>query len=274
MSRGGGTWEKDQVAPPLPFPIRLGYRDQAAQSGHLLSPPPPRPPSRRSGLGVSAGLWGKGYGPCNRGWGQPGSRREQGKRPLPFSGCPSRLDFKSDTSGMSMRVQSRGRAPPRGSGCGCSGGRRWSGGAQLRPLTQPATLPHRHRGLRGPVTPLRGPASFRSAGDHAAEAGPALRFATPNRGAQGCDRVRPPRAAVRWSTHLAGGTRRQPPSPRALKTAFHLGAQVGGRRGSRRGTHLPARPRGCPRGAAPTAGWGRCRCPGTSTPPSPGGTAS
>lgn len=160
QTAGGQIW----VPASLPFPSRLGYRDRDAQSGHLLSPPPPGPPSRRSGLGVPAGLWGRAYG-RRRGWGQPDSQQEQGGRPLPLSGCPSRLDFKSDTSGMSMRAQSRGLAPWRGSGCGCSGPAGW--GVAARTLTPTRRVAAPSPRTARPRDPAAGPTSFRSAGDHA-----------------------------------------------------------------------------------------------------------
>lgn len=129
MSRGGGTRGTDAVASPSAFPYQAWLSRPSRPVWPLVVATTSPAAFPALGLGVPEGLWGKGYGARNRGWGPPGSRQEQGRRPLPFSGCPSRLDFKSDTSGMSMRVQSRGRAPPRGSGCGRSGGRRWGGGA-------------------------------------------------------------------------------------------------------------------------------------------------
>lgn len=206
----------------------------------------------------------------------PGAAPPQGSRPLPFSGCPSRLDGESDTSGMSMRAQSRGLAPRRGSGRGRSA--RAGAGAQLGPRPQPVALPHCRRGLRGPVTLRRDPASFRSAGDRAGGG--------PRRPSASATLPAAPRGARRPGLHappLAGApTGRQaparrpappaPPAPPARAPPGRTGRRASGR-GSR-GTHPPAHPRGCPRGAAPTAGWARCRCPGTSTPPSPGGTAS
>lgn len=198
---------------------------------------------------------------------------KQGSCPLPFSSCRSRLDFKSYTSGISMRAQSRGLAPRRGSGRGCSG---WAGaGAQLGPLPQPVALPHRHRGLHGPVTPLRDPASFRSAGDHAGRgwAAPSPWRPSPRRpgvragpaSMRSCSLERPP-----GSRHLRTAPR--PPAPLARASPGRTGRRASWQ-GSRWGTYPPAHLRGCPPGAAPTAGWARCRCPGTSTPPSPGGTA-
>lgn len=126
---------------------------------HLLGRPP-----RALGWGSSQGC-GEGAKAAGGTGDSPAGGKSRAVALSPFSGCPSRLDLKSDTSGMSIRAQSRGRAPRRGSGCGCSG-RALAGGAAWTP-TQTAALPHRHRGLRGPVTPLRGSASFRSAGDHA-----------------------------------------------------------------------------------------------------------
>lgn len=70
------------------------------------------------------------------------------------------------------------------------------------------------------------------------------------------------RSAVRAGGSLPRGPRRAHPQ--------HPPASRGG---SPR-PHPPARPRGCPRGAARPAAGARCRCPGTSTRRSPGGTAS
>lgn len=125
------------------------------------------------------------------------------------------------------------------------------------------------------MTPLRGPASFRSAGGHAGRVWAALRLGDPHSGALECGPVLPPRAAARWGAHLAAGTCGPPPAPAPLAGASpgRTGRRAGGA-GVPADTHPPARPPGCPPDAAPTAGWARCRCPGTSTPPSPGGTAS
>lgn len=64
-------------------------------------------------------------------------------------------------------------------------------GAHLGPPPQTAALPHRHRGLRGPVTPLRDPASFRSARDQAGRGRASPRLGDPHRGAQRCELVWP-----------------------------------------------------------------------------------
>lgn len=147
-------------------------------------------------------------------------------------------------------------------------------GAHLGPPPQPAALPHRHRGLRGPVTPLRDPASFRSARDLAGRGRASPRLGDPHRGSQRCELVRPAyqllAGAPTWQQAPADSP--APPAPLARASPGRTGRASG--RGSRRGTHPLVHPQGCPRGAAPTAGWARCRCPGTSTPPSPGGTAS
>lgn len=218
-------------------------------------------------------MWGRGYG-RQRGRGQPRSRQKQDSRPLLVSSRPSRLDFKSDTSGMSMRAQSRGQAPPRGSGCGCSGRTGAGGTARTPNLTRRVAAPS-PRTAR-PRDPAAGPSKFpQRRGPRGQGLGHSSASATP---------TAEPRSA-NWSclpTQLFAGAPTwqaapadSPPAPAPLARASpgRTGRRAGGR-GSRRGTHPPARPQGCPRGAAPTADWARCRCPGTSTPPSPGGTAS
>lgn len=74
--------------------------------------------------------------------------------------------------------------------------RRRARGAQLGPpASAPAALPHRHRGPSGPTIPLRGPASFRSAGGHA-----------------GRGRAVPRAAATLTAEHRAAGPSRLPRS--------------------------------------------------------------
>lgn len=159
MSRGGGTRETDQVASPSAFPYQAWLSRPSRPVWPLVVATTSLAAFPALGAGGPRRAVGKGLRPCNRGWGQPGSRREQGRRPLPFSGCPSRLDFKSDTSGMSMRVQSRGRAPPRGSGCGCSGGRRWRGCTAQTPNPTRRVAAPSPRTAR-PRDPAAGPGKF------------------------------------------------------------------------------------------------------------------
>ncbi|XP_075800248.1 uncharacterized protein LOC142833067 isoform X2 [Microtus pennsylvanicus] len=91
--------------------------------------------------------------------------------------------------------------------------RRRARGAQLGPpASAPAALPHRHRGPCGPTIPLRGPASFRSAGGHAGRgrAVPAPRQPLPrSTGKPG----RPASRAVVHPSRAAGSPAPPPPRP-------------------------------------------------------------
>lgn len=70
---------------------RLGYHDQAAESGHLLSPPPPRPPSRARGWGSPQGCEEEAKAAGGAG-GQPRSR-QAGQLPSPLLQLPEQIGF-------------------------------------------------------------------------------------------------------------------------------------------------------------------------------------
>lgn len=193
--------------------------------GFSFATEPPNPATccrQRLPAASAAHGWGSPAGP-QKGMGTAPHPARAGQSPsLPFSHCRSRLDPQRDTSGMSIGAQSHGRAPRKGSGCGRSGGGR--GGQQLgHPTSAPAALPHRHRRPRGPVTSLRGPASFRSAGGHAGRdrAIPAPQRPPPRRpGPPG----RPASGAAAHPSRAAGS-----PAPRASAAPGCTGRRARGR---------------------------------------------
>lgn len=120
-----------------------------------------------------------------------------------------------------MRVQPRA-APPRGSGCGCLGTGALAGvHSSVTPANPPRRVAAPSPRTARPRDPAAGPGKLRSAGTTRL-AGP-----PPSRPPPRHPGVRPGPASRRSCSLERPPGRRHPqtgPSPRALKTAFHLGA--------------------------------------------------
>ena len=181
MSRGGGTWETDQVASPSAFPYQGWLSRPSCPVWPLVVATTSPAAFPALGAGGSPQVCGeRAMGPATGAGGSPAAGGSRAGARSPSLAARADWILKATRAECQCECRAAGGRRRGDQDAGAPGAGAGGAGAQLRPPTQPATLPHRHRGLRGPVTPLRGPASFRSAGDHAAEAGPALRFATPD----------------------------------------------------------------------------------------------